>query len=66
MPIVLSGPTAEENRTIPSYDTNGREVCIYTYDPIIPEGYIVMSITDVKNNRSECNSKLGEWDIVSL
>ena len=25
-----------------------------------------MSIADVKANRSECNSKLGEWDIVSL
>ena len=62
----FSDPTVEELRDKSSFDANGREVCIYSWESTIPKGYIVMSIEDVKNNRKKCNQKLGELEILAL
>ena len=32
----------------------------------VPDGWIMMSIADVKRNQAKCRGTLGDWDIVAL
>ena len=44
---------------------SGGDVC-WKQSGAVPDGWIVMSIADVKRNQAKCRGTLGDWDIVAL